>query len=275
MREYKFSVLMSVYYREEPEFLRLALESNLEKQSLIPDEMVLVCDGPLTEELDKTIAEFEKRYPDILKVFRLEKNGGLGNALNFGLERCSYDWVARSDSDDICHPDRFRLQLEFLENNPDVDIISSYIDEFDEDWTCPVHKKKMPTDHDGIVNMAKFRNPINHMSAMFRKKAVTDVGSYQHLPYVEDYYLWVRAIVNGARLANVPEYLVHARIGNGMVKRRGNRAYIGSWKTLNKYMLENKMIGTLSYCKNMIAVRVFVYMPVGMKEFVYKYIFRK
>ena len=235
--------------------------------------MVLVCDGPLTAELESVIQGYEARCP-VLKVVRLDENMGLGCALNFGLEQCSYEFVARSDSDDICVPDRFEKQLsEMLSQG--VDIISSYIDEFKEDVANPVRYKTLPTTHDEIVKMAKFRNPINHMAVMFKKSKILEIGSYQHLSYVEDYYLWVRAINNGAYFANIAEVLVHARVGNGMEKRRGNKAYIKSWKALSQYMLENKMISRIEYMMNMISVRFFVYMPVSLKKLVYKHILRK
>ena len=275
MSDYKFSVLMSVYHKENPEFFKAALDSNLKNQTLLPDEMVLVCDGPLTEELDAVIEEYCEKYSDVLKVYRLEQNSGLGKALNFGLEKCTYELVARSDSDDICVETRFEEQIDYFKNNADTDIISSFIDEFDEDCNQPSRIKEMPLTHEELVEMAKFRCPINHMAAMFKKTKITEVGSYVHLPYTEDYYLWVRAIVNGARLANVGKVLVHARIGNGMEKRRGNKQYIASWKVLCRYMRENKLIGKWKYFKNMTAVRIFVYMPGWLRTFVYKKILRR
>jgi glycosyltransferase involved in cell wall biosynthesis len=234
---------------------------------------VLVCDGPLTEGLNKVIEFYEELSP-ALKVVRLEKNMGLGHALNYGLKQCTYELIARSDSDDVCTPNRFEKQIDHMLNN-DVDIVSSYIDEFNDDFNKPLRYKTLPITHDEIAKMAKFRNPINHMSVMFKKSKILEIGSYQHVPYVEDYYLWIRALNNGAKLANIDEVLVHARVGNGMEKRRSNKAYIKSWKSLSEYMLRNKMISLTEYIKNMISVRFFVYMPVSMKSFIYKYILRK
>lgn len=268
-----FSVLMSVYDKENPKYFDLALESNLINQTTVPTEMILVCDGQLNQELDDVINKYEKIFPDVLKVHRLKKNVGLGQALNIGLEKCSCEWIARSDSDDICAPNRFEKQLEYAISF-NVDIVGSDIDEFDEDWSKPIRVKRMPCLHDEILKMAKSRNPINHMSVMFKKDKITDCGSYQHLPYAEDYYLWVRAINHGAIFANIDECLVHARVGNGMEKRRGNKAYISSWKKLNQYMLSNGMINKRQKIKNIIAVRTFVYLPNGMRKLIYKYILR-
>lgn len=269
-----FSVLMSVYCKENPKHFSMALNSNLVEQTLLPNEMVLVCDGELTEELNQIISEYEHKAPSILKVYRLAKNGGLGKALNFGLEKCSFEWVARSDSDDICAPDRFETQIAYISAN-NVDIVSSYIKEFEITPEQSSRIKKLPLTHGEIAKMAKMRNPINHMAVMFRKSTVMAAGSYQHLPYAEDYYLWIRAIAGGAKLANIPKCLVNARVGNGMVQRRGNRASISSFKVLGKFMLSHKMINRLEYARNMAAIRIFVYMPVKARTFLYEKALRK
>ena len=271
----KFSVLMSVYYKEKGDYFDLSLKSNLDDQTRKPDEFVLVCDGELTEELDSIIEKYERKYPDIISVYRLNQNQGLGKALNFGLSKCSHDIVLRSDSDDVCDSERFEKQVAYMERNPDVAVCSSYIDEFDIDWTKPDKIKKLPLTNKELYKMAKFRNPINHMAAAFRKNVIIKIGSYRHIPYVEDYELWVRTLVNGYEINNIDEILVHARVGNGMIGRRGNKQYISSWKKLNDYMLKNKMINHFELIRNMIAVRAFVYMPSSLKEFVYKKILRK
>lgn len=270
----EFSVLMSVYYKENAEYFDIALKSNLCDQTLKPDEFVLICDGPLTEELNTVIRKYEELYPEIFRVCRLEKNAGLGNALNFGLRQCNYDLIARADSDDICASNRFEKQIEFFKSNPEVDIVGSWIDEFDTDPNIPVSKKIMPLSHEEIFQMAKSRNPINHMTVMFKKSVVTGVGSYKDLPYCEDYFLWVRAIASGARFANIGEYLVQARIGNGMIQRRANKIIINSRYEINKYMLQNKMINCFTMIKNVGGMAAFIFAPTWLKSFVYKYILR-
>lgn len=271
----KFSVLMAVYHKEIPAFFEIALESILCRQTLIPNEFVLVCDGPLTEELYSIIAKFESLFPDILKIYQLENNEGLGKALAFGLTKCTNPLIARADSDDVCVSTRFEKQIDFLKKNPHIDILGSFIDEFDSDFNIPKNKKTLPITHEKICEMAKFRNPINHMTVIYKKEIILNCGSYQHLPYLEDYFLWVRAIENGAILGNLDEYLVHARIGNGMVQRRSNTKYIASWKTLSQYMLEHNMLSMLGYLRNMISITVFVYLPVSIKELIYKNFLRK
>ena len=269
-----FSVLMSVYKKEEPSFFDLSLQSILINQTLLPNEMVLVCDGPLTDELYAVIDKYQSAFPQILQVYKLENNVGLGQALNYGLDKCSYEWIARADSDDVCATDRFQKQIDYVTTH-EVDILSSYIDEFDTDYTKPIRIKTMPLSHEKLVKMAKMRCPINHMAAMFRKTTILDAGSYQHLPVTEDYYLWVRAIANGAKFANIDECLVHARIGNGMGQRRGDKRRIYGWKVINKFMLEHKMINRAEYFRNMLSIKIFVYTPTGLRNFVYKKILRK
>lgn len=270
-----FSVLMSVYYKENPTRFGRALQSNITDQILRPTQLVLVCDGPLNQQLDDVIDIYLHKYPEIMKVCRLNENGGLGNALKFGVEHCDYDLIARSDSDDVCVPERFALQIAYMEQHSDISASSGTIDEFDVDPAKPQRIKHMPLDHDSILEYAKKRNPLNHMATIFRKQDVLDVGSYQHLQYLEDYYLWIRLIANGKRIGNVDALLVHACVGNGMVERRGDKRYIKSWKTLGKYMVEHKLQSRIGYLCCIAKVSLWCYMPAGFRTFIYKKILRK
>lgn len=274
-RRMKFSVLMSVYFKENPVYFDLALKSNLIDQTLKPDEFILVCDGKLTTELEEVINKYTELFPNIFKVYRLAENKGLGTALNYGLEKCSYEIVARADSDDISDSERFEKQLNFLESNKDIDVLGAAIDEFDSDVSNPLHIKFLPTESKKIYEFAKFRNPVNHVTAVFKKNVIEAAGSYKHILYLEDYYLWLRVINNGYKIANLNDVLVHVRIGNGMVRRRGSRDYISGWEKLSCYMLENKMINKAEYLRNILAVRIFVYMPAPIKNFSYKTLLRK
>lgn len=270
----KFTVLMSVYAKEDHNNFATALDSILINQTVIPDEFVLICDGPLNAGLDEVIEQFHKKFPDVFKVHRLERNGGLGNALNIGMKLCQNEIVARADSDDVCDRERFKKQLDFLSLHPDVAAVGTNIDEFDIDWTTPVNIKRMPLSFAEIKKMSRYRNPLNHMTVMFRKSAVIKAGSYISLPYVEDYYLWVRLIASGFSLANMGEVLVHARIGNGMLKRRANKEYITSWKVLNQYKLEKRQINRLEYILNCFLVKLFVYEPAILRKCFYKILLR-
>ena len=269
-----FSVLMSVYEKETPEYLQAALDSILVNQTIMPTEVVVVEDGPLNDGLYDILEEFRKKFP-CLKTVSLRKNVGLGDALNEGLKHCSYEWVARMDSDDIAVDTRFESQLTFIKHNPDIDLLGGNITEFLNSPLEVVSEKKVPQSHDEIVHMAKRRNPMCHMTVMFRKPSVEKAGGYLPLPYVEDYYLWVRMIATGARLANISETLVYARVGNGMYNRRGNKEQIASWNILNKFMLTNGLVNKRDAFLNQIYIRIFVYMPSGVKKFIYEKILRK
>lgn len=258
---------MSVYYKEQPEFFRLALES-LVNQTTKADEIIIVKDGVLTTELDSVVDDFSGKLP--IKVVALEKNGGLGNALRLGVEMCSYDIIARMDTDDICRSDRFEKQIKFLSEHIDIDIVGSWISEFDGKPENIYALRRLPCEHDDLVVFAKKRNPFNHMTVVFRKQSVLNAGNYKHFMCLEDYNLWVRVIMSGARLANIPEELVNVRAGLNMVSRRKGLKY-----AINEYRLQKEFldIGYLSYLEALIntLIRVPVrLMPSCVLKFVYR-----
>lgn len=214
-----FSVLMSLYSKEHPEYLRESLESVFH-QTLIPDEVVLVEDGPLTPDLYSILNEYEKRYPQFKRV-PLAINGGLGKALNEGLRHCSYGLVARMDTDDVSKPDRFEKQLAVFEKYPQAEVVSSWIDEFEQNVDNIISTRRLPEFPFEIAKYAKKRCPVNHPVAMFKKESVLFAGGYRHFPLFEDYYLWVRLLMNGAKFYNVQESLLLFRTSPDMYKRRG------------------------------------------------------
>lgn len=219
----KFSLLMSVYKKDNPQFFDQALQS-VESSTIKPTEVVLVCDGQLTTELEQIIDKYENRLP--INLIRLPNNVGLGQALQIGMNHCQYEWIARFDADDICSLDRFAEQIAFIENQPDIDVVGGQIIEFDKDpHEQNLRKKRVPMRHDDICHYAKSRNPMNHMTVMFRKSAVIEAGNYQHAPLYEDYDLWVRMLIKGFRFANIDDVLVYARAGDKMYLRRGGMSY--------------------------------------------------
>jgi glycosyltransferase involved in cell wall biosynthesis len=270
-----FSVLMSVYIKESPEFLEQSLESLLINQTLLPTEVVLVKDGPLTDELETVIDKFKKQFPNQINIIGLEENQGLGKALNIGLANCNYELVARMDSDDISEEHRFETQIKYFKENYSLDIVGGNIVEFYDTFSNPVAERKVPLSMQGITKMMKRRNPINHVSVMFKKSAVIEAGGYKHLPYLEDYYLWVRMVESKCLMANIDDTLVYVRTGEGMYKRRGNKEYIRGWYTLQKKMKEMGNVNSLSVAFNMASIICFIYMPVGLKEFAYQKLLRK
>ncbi|OJG44727.1 hypothetical protein RV02_GL000333 [Enterococcus gilvus] len=215
---------MSVYIKEKPEYFRQSLKSAL-NQTVNVNEIVLILDGPITDELQEVIIDFKKDNLEKLKVVPLESNVGLGKALAVGVEVCKYDLIARMDTDDIMLPTRIEKQyLEFV-NDPELAIIGSNIDEFYESPGSIIGRRVVPESNLEIRNFSKKRNPFNHMTVMFKKKAVLDVGNYQPMVGFEDYYLWVRLLKAGYKGKNIQESLVYARTGENMYARRGGKKY--------------------------------------------------
>ena len=245
-----FSVITSVYRNDKPEFVRVALDSMLVNQTVIPAEIVLVQDGPVSQELSVVIDEFEKIYSDRINVIKLEKNGGLGNALKLGVENAKYDICARMDSDDICVPDRFEKQLAYIEAHPECDIVGGQMTEFIGAPDNIVGRREVPYTNDEIYNYMKSRCAMNHVTVMFRKEAVLKVGNYQDWFWNEDYYLWVRMMMAGCKFANIPDITVNVRSGEDQYARRGGKKYFESEIGIKKLMLKNGMITRKEYIVN-------------------------
>ncbi len=267
----KLSVLMSVYAKESPGFLSECLVS-IATQTLLADEVVLVEDGPLGNELLAVIETYRCTLP-IVSVKR-RSNAGLGEALREGLMQCRGEWVARMDSDDICAPIRFERQLEFLERYPEIDVLGAAIDEFADDSNAPHSLRALPCGRSGLEQFARWRNPLNHVTVMFRRSAVLVAGGYRSCPGFEDYDLWARMLMTGHRLENLQETLVHVRCGNGMLGRRGGVAY--AWQEVKAQRLLRDMgfLTRLEALRN-IALRVPVRVaPRFLRGSVYRAILR-
>lgn len=246
----KFSVCTSVYKNDKPEFVRVALDSMLVHQSVKPDEIVLVQDGPVPDDLSSLLSEYEGKYSDVMHIIRLEKNGGLGNALRLGVENAKYDIIARMDSDDICMPDRFEKQLAYLEAHPECDIVGGQITEFIDIPDNIVGKREVPCDNEAIYHYMRSRCALNHPTVMFKKKAVLDAGNYQDWFWNEDYYMWIRMMEQGCVFANLPDVLVNMRSGLDQYGRRGGKKYFDSEIGIKKLMLEKGMITRKEYIVN-------------------------
>ena len=267
-----FSVLIAVYHKENPEFLRLALESIWLKQTVRPSEIVLVCDGLLTNDLDKVVSNFQTTAP--LRVLKLDENKGLGTALSRGLSICSNELVARMDSDDISVSERFEKQLKFMNEHPEIDISGTNIAEFQESIDKICSFRRLPYRSDDIRVFAKRRNPLNHMTVMFRKTAVLKAGNYHPFHGYEDYYLWIRMMKSGSLFGNIPENLVFARIGNNMhSRRRGFRLFNQEIKLLRE-LVRMDFLSNTEYLQNII-IRAFPRLfPVWGIKLVYKVLHR-
>lgn len=185
-----------------------------------------------------------------LKVIRFDENRGLGEALKTAVEDCSYELVARMDSDDIAVSNRFELQLCAFMSHPEVSIIGGQIEEFIRSPDDVVGKRKVPQSDVELKVYMKRRCPFNHMTVMFKKSDVLKAGNYQDWFWNEDYYLWIRLAAEKYKFAYLPDILVYTRVGEDMYKRRGGKKYFQSEYGLQKLMLEKRMIGTTTFIGN-------------------------
>lgn len=268
-----FSLLISVYKNDNPDFFAQALQS-VADSTVIPTEVVLICDGPLSAKLDSVIDDYEHRLP--LKPIRLISNVGLGLALQQGVQHCCYDWIARFDADDLCIPERFEKQLAFISRNPNTDICGSQTVEFsDNPEEANTLLKKVPLAHSAIAQLAKSRNPLNHMTVMYRKSAVLKAGNYQNAPLYEDYDLWIRMLRQGYQFANLPEALVYVRAGEAMYQRRGGLDYVASEISMQKKFYASGFITKFEAIKNLL-IRIPVrLMPNRIRALIYKLVLRR
>lgn len=217
----KYSFLMSVYYKEKPEYLKLSIDSML-NQTVKPDEIVIVKDGKLTEELDKVIDEYVKKNEGTFTVVELEKNIGLGLALNEGLKVARNELIARMDGDDISLPNRCEEEIKRFETGEDLDIVGTFIDEFIDDPNNIVSKRIVPTANNDIYKFAKKRSPFNHPTVMYKKSTVLKNNGYSDLRRNQDVDLFGRMLFNGAKAANIDKSLLLFRTNNDLLKRRRN-----------------------------------------------------
>lgn len=270
-----FSVLMSVYCKENPAFFEQSLLSII-NQTLKPNEIVLIEDGKLTDELYSLIEKFKTKYDGLFKIISLDKNVGLGEALRIGIENCSFNIIARMDTDDIARNDRFEKQIKFLQDNENIDLVGSWISEFENNPNEIISYRQLPTEHKDIYKFGQFRCPVNHMTVMYKKNAVLNAGNYQTFKNIEDYYLWGRMLNSGYKFANIPECLVNVRAGNAMFKRRANLTYFfNSEFPLHTELYKMGFINLRQYLRNISSKFLLRVLPVFAMSFIYKKFLRK
>lgn len=287
----KVSVLMSLYIKEKPEYFRASMDSIL-AQTYPADEIVLIEDGPLTEELYAAVADYEEKcnrnpnegesiddnratrqYPRLV-IHAFEQNQQLGRALAKGVELCSNELIARMDTDDIAMPERLRIQTAYMEQHPEVSVVGGAIREFNDEGTTD-RVKYMPGTQEEVKQYIKLRNPLNHMTVMYRRSAILEAGNYQHFPFLEDYSLWSRMVSEDYQIRNMDEVLVRARTSMGLVRRRSGWSYYKNFKKLRKMQHELKLTSTGEYIKAQVGTFGMIMMPGWVKEMAYRRVLRK
>lgn len=262
-----YSVLMSVYAKEKPGFLRESM-MGIYEQTVPTNDFVLVCDGPLNDALDEVVEDMQAKFGEVLRVVRLSKNHGLGYALNVGVTECKNELIARMDSDDVAVKDRCEKELKIFEEK-DVDVVGSIVDEYNSDLKKCLSRKNVPENDAEIKKMLKKRNPMNHMTVMFKKDKVLEAGNYQEMAFFEDYYLWARMVKNGCKFYNVQESLVNVRGGAKMAERRGGIKYVKNIVRFQKILWKNRVTSAPRMFINVTERATVALMPNSMREVVY------
>ena len=268
-----FSALMSLYHGTRPSEIMFCLQS-LCAQQLPAAQIVLVRDGPVSSEVEQCVASFASRLP--FKHIFFSKNRGLGPALHDGMIACDFDIVARVDSDDFSLPERFALQTDFLRNNPEISVVGSWMVEHDRSADNLVRSiRRTPVESDKIASQARFRNPINHPTAMLRRSHVLSVGNYQPCLLFEDYFLWIRLLLAGYRLANIPSALVETEVDSAYFARRGGISYLGHELALLQKIRDIGFlspVGSMMFILTRLPVRV---LPIKLRRICYQALLRE
>lgn len=262
----KFSVLMSVYEKERPEYLARCLDSLL-GQTCLASEVVLVEDGVVGSALKDVIEQYREGL-NIVSVL-LDKNIGLAAALNYGLAHCQYDLVARMDTDDIARRDRFKIQIGVMLGRPEIGVCGGRIMSFGNGASSPVIQKFLPIENSEIFKVAKTRNPINHPTVFFRKKLVEQFGGYPIVRNSQDYALWALMLKNGVQFCNLDDVLVEMRMNVAIIERRGFRYFCGEFEVL-KFQKEIGFLNFIEFLRNSVFRFVLRSIPSPVKRLIYR-----
>lgn len=264
-----FSVLMSVYKNEKAQYLDALLKS-IEDQSIIPNEIVLVEDGPLTKDLYRVIDTHKNKFSENFKVVALNKNQGLGNALRIGTKYVSTNWIARMDTDDIAVPNRFELQLKEIEKNPELAVMGGQVDEFEGSINNIVGKRTVPCSQADIYKFVKWRNPFNHPTVLINKTVLEKAGGYENKGKLEDYFLWAKILAKGYPVINLSQVLVHMRVDSGMYDRRGELKNLKPILELRNFLNRNHLINSFEkYFGNLLMLSNII-VPDRFRKVVYR-----
>jgi glycosyltransferase involved in cell wall biosynthesis len=264
----EFSLLMSVWAGDDPDFLEAAFRSVVHDQTRPPDDVVLVQDGPVPQPLADRIAELLASSPAAAQLLALDANVGLGVALDQGMAACAHDIVARMDADDIALPHRFEVQVAIVEDG--VDLVGSALLEFGTDPADIVGKRVPPLDPDAIVRYARFHQPFNHPTVVYRRAVVEAAGGYRHLALMEDYLLFAKMIQQGCSVANVAEPLVLYRVGAGAYARRGGVALLKSEWRLQRTLRRLGFTNRAQFARNVVIRGGYRLVPVPVRKVMYR-----
>lgn len=266
-----FSVLLPVYRGDDAGFFERAVVSVTADQTRRPDELVIVVDGPVPDAIAAVLRRVEAGELTAgvpVRLVPLARNVGLARALEVGLDACAHEVIARADADDIALPRRFAVQLPLIESG--LDLLGSAIVEFDTEDGADQMVRSLPVGAEEIATMARFRDPFNHPSVVYRRSAVRAAGGYEHLDKMEDYWLFARMIAGGAAVANTDEVLVRYRVGAGAYGRRGGGAMLASEWGLQWRFWRAGFTTLPQFLRNVAVRGLYRYLPVKLRELMYR-----
>ena len=275
----KLTVVVPIYKNNDAQQLRVSLDSLL-RQTLLPNEILVVADGPVSTELEREVERLKvkvqsSKLPIEVNYQKFEQNEGLGEAMRKAVFVAKGDYIARMDADDICLPNRFEKQMNCFEKDANLSVVGGQIAEFDGDVENITGRRVVPLEHEEIVSYMKSRNGMNHVTTILKKADLLDSGNYQPLEWFEDYYLWVRMIQRGCRFKNIDKDVVLVRAGKAQTDRRGGWAYFKNEVFLFKCLLSQGFITKKRFCINIIE-RGFVrlLMTSSIRSWFYKSVLR-
>jgi glycosyltransferase involved in cell wall biosynthesis len=270
----EYSVLMPVYFKDNPKWLRIAIDSML-TQTLPPSEFVIVKDGEITSELNCVLNEYERGRPELFKIIGFEKNRGVGLASRFGAESCTFDYIARMDADDYCVPTRIEKQFECFRENKKLGAVGCLVDEFIGAADNIVARVILPSEHKDIVKYAKKRCPVRHSALLMKKEALVNSGNYSDIRIGEDYNIVVKLIMHGYEIYNVPKVFVLMRINSEFFKRRGGIKFLKNIYKLKRHFREIGFYSRFDFLRSFVPHLLVCLMPNFLRDFVYRKFLRK
>lgn len=269
-----YSVLMTVYHGENPEQFDMAIRSMLD-QTYRTDDFTIVCDGPLTSELELVLERYTREYPELFQLVRLPENVGIGEANNAGLKYCKNDLVAKMDADDIAVPDRCEKQVARFRDNPKLAVLGGIIEEFDQDPLTPFAVRHVPAEYEEIRKFARRRQPFNNTTVMYRRSAVVAVGGYRKLRRCEDYDLYIRLLHGGMRAENLRDVLVKVRVDNGACSRRASMSTLHGVIHSRWHAFRLGYSSLLDFLICTMGELVILVCPSGVQQFIYNSFLRQ
>ena len=240
---------------------------------MLPDEVIIVKDGPLSKRHNDLLNLFSSKRTVPINVIENEKNLGLAESLNKGIIESQFPIIVRADADDLNYCDRFEKLISYFKNNPEVHIVGSNVIEIDH-LTGKENIKFVPGSHSDIIRYMAKRNPMNHMSAAFKRSVWQEVGGYPQINLREDYGFWVLAAAKGYRFHNINESLVQVNGGHRMVARRGGLRYALDELKFQKFMSSFYQASTIKRITIALSRITIFLLPLKVRSLIYRFYLR-